>query len=92
MMIYVLICVSLSLAGVAGLQFFYMVYLERIDRERKKRIDQLERRASYLSRRLDEAENQLNDQNNLLETVYHELEKTVIEEEEEVWADVIEEK
>ncbi len=35
MMWYVLIGLSLSLAGVAGLQFFYLIYLERIDREQK---------------------------------------------------------
>ena len=89
MMLYVLICLCLSLAGVAGLQFFYMVYLERIDRERKKRINQLERHARYLGQRLEEAELQLNDQNKLLETVYDELDKEG--EEEEIWADVIEE-
>ncbi len=43
MMIYVLIGLSLSLASVAGLQFFYMAYLERLDREHKKRIRELER-------------------------------------------------
>ncbi len=36
MMLYILIGLSLSLTGVAGLQFFYMMYLERIDREQKK--------------------------------------------------------
>jgi uncharacterized membrane protein len=40
---YVLIGLSLSLACVAGLQFFYMLYLERISDERKKRISELER-------------------------------------------------
>ncbi len=87
---YVLICLCLSLAGVAGLQFFYMVYLERIDRERKKRIYQLERHVKYISGRLEETELQLADQNKLLNEFYDELEDET--EEEEVWADVIEEK
>jgi hypothetical protein len=87
---YVLICLCLSLAGVAGLQFFYMVYLERIDRERKKRIYELERHVKYLSGRLEDAEFQLADQNTLLKEVYDEFEDE--NEEEEVWADVIEER
>jgi 16S rRNA C1402 (ribose-2'-O) methylase RsmI len=90
MMLYVLICLCLSLAGVAGLQFFYMVYLERIDRERKKRINELERHAKYLAHRLEDAEVQLSEQNKLLEAVYDEFEDE--NGEEEVWADVIEER
>ena len=31
MLLYILICVALTLAGVTGLQFTYMFYLERID-------------------------------------------------------------
>ncbi len=84
---YVLIGLSLSLAGVAGLQFFYMIYLERIDREQKKRIQELERHCKYLSSRLQEAEQQVADQNDLLETFFEDL-----TDEEEVWADVIEDR
>jgi 16S rRNA C1402 (ribose-2'-O) methylase RsmI len=79
----------LSLAGVAGLQFFYLAYLERIDRERKKRIKELERHIKYLTHRLKDTELQINEQNQLLEAVYEEFDE---EEEEEIWADVIEEK
>lgn len=85
--IYVLIGLSLSLAGVAGLQFFYMIYLERIDREQKKRIRELEQHCKYLSNRVHESEIQIADQNDLLETFFEEL----TDEEDEVWADVIEE-
>lgn len=87
MMWYVLIGLSLSLAGVAGLQFFYMIYLERIDREQKKRIYELERHTKHLSRRLGEAEQQIAQQNEILESMFDET-----EEEEEVWADVIEDR
>ena len=83
---YVLIGLSLSLACVAGLQFFYMLYLERISNERKKRIVELERHSKYLARRLSEAEQQIAEQNEVLETIYGEIE------EEEVWADVIEDR
>jgi hypothetical protein len=87
MTLYILIGLSLSLAGVAGLQFFYMIYLERIDREQKKRIQELERHCKYLSNRLHEAEQQVADQNDLLETFFEDL-----TDEEEVWADVIEDR
>ena len=87
MTLYILIGLSVSLAGVAGLQFFYMIYLERIDREQKKRIQELERHCKYLSNRLHEAEQQVADQNDLLETFFEDL-----TDEEEVWADVIEDR
>ena len=87
MMWYVLIGLSLSLAGVAGLQFFYMIYLERIDREQKKRIHELERHCKHLSNRLQAAEQQISEQNSLLENMIDEF-----DEEEEVWADVIDDR
>jgi len=85
MMLYVLIGLSLSLAGVAGLQFFYLIYLERINNEQKKRIYELERRSKYVSKRLDEAEQQIVQQKEILETVFDEYEDVV-------WADVIEDR
>jgi t-SNARE complex subunit (syntaxin) len=88
MMVYILICLSLSLSGVAGLQFFYMIYLERVDRERQKRIRDLEQHCQFLAKRLRETEAQVNEQNELLETFYEDLE----DEEEEIWADVIDER
>lgn len=90
MMWYVLICLCLSLAGVAGLQFFYMVYLERLDRDKKNRIYELERHSKYLSRRLKDAELQIIEQNSLLESFCEEFVDD--EDEGEVWADVIEER
>jgi hypothetical protein len=84
---YVLIGLSLSLACVAGLQFFYMLYLERISNERKKRIYELERYSRQITRRLSDAEQQISDQNDLLEKMFEEN-----DEEEEIWADVIEDR
>jgi hypothetical protein len=89
MLLYGLICLSLSLAGVAGLQFFYMAYLERLDRTRKRRIYELEQHCKYLTNRLRDAEAQINEQNDLIEAIYDEIET---EDEEEVWADVIEDR
>ncbi|CAN5645128.1 hypothetical protein BH24ACI2_BH24ACI2_03640 [soil metagenome] len=89
MMWYVLIGLSLSLAGVAGLQFFYLVYMERIDREHKKRIHELERHTKYLANRLNEAEQKISEQDNVLESIFDDFTE---EEEEEIWADVIEDR
>jgi uncharacterized membrane protein len=86
-MSYVLIGLSLSLAAVAGLQFFYMIYLERIDREQKKRIHELERHSKHLSKRLSQAEQQIAEQDEILENILDEF-----EDDEEVWADVIEDR
>lgn len=85
-MMYVLICLSLSLAGVAGLQFFYMMYLERLDKDKKKRIRELETRCKYLDKRLHAAEMQVAERDEFIDSIYEE-----VEEGEEVWADVIDE-
>ena len=87
MLLYGLICLSLSLAGVAGLQFFYMAYLERLDRARKRRLHELEQHCKYLTKRLKETESQIAEQNDFIEAIYEES-----EDEEEVWADVIEDR
>ncbi len=87
---YVLIGLSLSLAGVAGLQFFYLIYMERMDREHKKRIHELERHTKYLTHRLNDAEQQIAEQNGVLESFLDEFDETPIED--EVWADVIEDR
>ncbi|NNE99277.1 MAG: hypothetical protein HKN25_09695 [Pyrinomonadaceae bacterium] len=87
MMIYVLICLSLSLAGVAGLQFFYMLYLDRMDKEQKKRLRLLETRCKKLIARLEASETQISEQEKFIQTIYEEL-----GEEEEAWADTIEER
>lgn len=86
MLLYVLIGLCLSLAGVAGLQLMYMFYLDRIDRERKKHVHALETECRRLSRRLDEVESELKVKNEMLAVAYPEFE------DEEHWADVIEER
>lgn len=88
MWMYILICLSLSLAGVAGLQFFYMIYLERIDKDKDNRIRELEKHCRSLTDRLHEAEHRIAEQKDLISSVYEELEE---EELEEIWADVIDE-
>lgn len=82
-MIYVLICISLSFVGIAGLQFLYLAYLERVELEHKKKIRQLERHCKNLSQKLQAAEFQIVKQSKLIEEIY---------ENEEVWAEVIEDR
>lgn len=78
MLYYALIGLSLVLLGVAGLQFAYMFYLERLHAERKKYLTSLEHKCRDLTAKLETAEQRLLH----LEEEYPELK-------DEVWADVI---
>ena len=89
MTIYVLICLSLSLAATAGLQFFYLAYMEKMDKEMKKRLREVERHNRQLQQRLRDAELQIAEQAKLIEAAYDNFED---EDEEEVWADVIDDR
>lgn len=86
MLMYVLICLCLALTGVAGMQMMYMFYLDRIDREKRKRLQELEHQCKVLSTRLKEAQAQIEEQGELLKSFYEEYE------DEELWADVIEDR
>ena len=85
LLMYALICLSLALLGVAGLQFIYLFYLDRVDKERKKLIHRLEAECRRLSSRLNEAEAKIAEQEELLVKVNPEAG-------EEVWADIIDER
>ncbi len=86
MLYYLLIGLCLALVGVAGLQFMYMFYIDRLDRERKKRLVELEHRCKQLSQRLAEAEFKVAEQKEVIESLDFYDGET-----EEAWADVIEE-
>ena len=86
MLVYVLIGLCLSLAGVAGLQLMYMFYIDRLDKERKKRVHELEVEYKRLSARLAEAESELEAKNEMLATAFPEYE------DEEAWADLIDDR
>ncbi len=87
MLFVALIGLSFVLVGIVGLQFSYMFYLDRLHIERRKHITELERKCSQLSDRLERAEKQIAEQDRLLETAYPGLKK-----DDEVWADVIEDR
>lgn len=66
---YALICVSLVLLGVAGLQFMYLFYVDRLYRERKKYLQDLEYRYARLTARLEYAEKKLAEQAETIATL-----------------------
>lgn len=87
MLMYSLIGLSLVLLGIVGLQFSYLFYIDRIYRERKTYLRALESKHARLNHRLEAAERRIAEQNDLLADIYPELGR-----EEEVWADVIEDR
>ena len=86
MLLYVLIGLCLTLAGVAGLQMTFMFYLDRIDKERKKRLHEVERKCSKLIARLEAAEKRIEEQDAIIDTLYAETNG------DEPWADVLDER
>ncbi len=87
MLIFALICLSLSLTGVAGMQFFYLLYLERVGKEYKKRVRELEKTCFSLSNRLERAENMIRLRSRSVEETDEEFTS-----DEEVWADIIDDR
>lgn len=87
MLYYVLICLSLALTGVAGLQMAYLFYIDKLDKERKKRLRYLERRCKSLMLRLEQAERRIEEQEMLLDSIYPGSDP-----ENETWSDIIDER
>jgi hypothetical protein len=84
-MMYALICLSLALLGIAGLQFTYLFYLDKVDKERRRLIHELECECRHLTTRLTEAEVKLAEQEKMLFKIYPESG-------DEIWADIIDER
>lgn len=82
----ILIGIALVLVGVAGLQFSYMFYLDRLHRDRKRHLRHLERRNIRLAEKLEAAEQKIADQTAIIEKVCPEYIY-----DEEPWAEIIEE-
>jgi len=81
MLMYALIGLSLVLVGVAGLQFAYLFYIERVFRERQKYLHNLELRHRAVKAKLAEAERRIGKQDEMLGSANLN----------EEWAEVIEE-
>lgn len=84
-MIYVLIFISLTLASIAAFQFLYLFFLERVEIEHKKKIRELERHCKHLTAKLHDAERQIAEQSEIIGSISG-------NNDEEIWADVIEER
>lgn len=91
MLDYVLILLLFVLLGVAGLQFSYMFYLDRLDRERKSYLRDLERRTRRLNEKLERAEAKIAEQSAQIVKLLPEC-LGVFDPEDEAWADIIEER
>ncbi len=89
MLMYTLICLLFVLIGITGFQFAYMFYFDRIDRERKKHVRSLEKRAERLAIRLERAEIKLAEQTALLELYKPTAETGPAED--DAWAEVLDE-
>lgn len=87
MLLYVLIGLSLVLVGIAGLQFTYLFYVDRLYRERKNYIQVLEQKCARLNNRLESAERKIDRQNEMLAVMTAEPGM-----EDELWADVIDDR
>jgi hypothetical protein len=85
MLMYVLIGLCLVLVGITGLQFTYLAYVDRMNRERRKYLKGLEHKYAELSARLEHAERRVAEQNDQLERLYPGMT-------EEAWADVIDDR
>jgi t-SNARE complex subunit (syntaxin) len=85
MLMYVLVGLCLVLLGIAGLQFTYLAYVDRMNNERRKYLKSLEKKYADLSARLTQAERRVAEQDELLE----QLSPAVTE---DSWADVIEDR
>ena len=86
MLMYVLIGLSLVLTGVAGLQFTYLFYVDRVLRDRKSHLRQIESERRALAYELEAANKLIAEQKALIDEAYPAIGR------EEDWADVIEER
>lgn len=87
MLMYALLGLCLVLVGVAGLQFSYLFYVDRIYRERKKYLQSLEQKYARMTERLQAAEKRVCEQNDLSRVL---IPAPGIED--DAWADVIEDR
>ena len=87
MLMYALIGLSLVLVGIAGLQFSYLFYADRLDRERRQHLIKLEHRCAALRSDLAAAQQKVVEQESLIRSLAPDL---VLDD--EVWVDLIEER
>jgi hypothetical protein len=84
MLLFALIGLCLILLGIVGLQFTYMFYVDRMYNERRKHMHDLEHRSGKLAEQLEDAHRRIAEQSELL--------KNARLNEEEAWADLIDDR
>ena len=87
MLSFFLIGLSLVLTGIVGLLFFYLFYLDRVFRERKKYLHKLEKRSEWLAEQLDASNELIAKQRKLIDTQHPKTEIL-----DDAWAEVIDER
>jgi hypothetical protein len=65
--------IALTLACVAGFEFFYLMYLEAVNRQQKRRIRQLERKLREVADELESAQSVLEEMQAEQEEAWPEL-------------------
>ena len=80
---------ALTMTGVAGMEFFYLLYLDSVIKQHKRHIAELERQCNSILHLLHETELKLDE----IHTVSHQefFIEEVLEEREEVWPETIDE-
>lgn len=85
-MIYLVFAVAIALLCLAALEFYYVLFLEGVVRQHKRRVVELERENEELARELQEAEALLEESEGAEETGEDEKEDG----DEQTWPEVLE--
>jgi Tfp pilus assembly protein PilN len=72
-MLYVVLIIAIVLACVAGLQYFYLMFIEARSRQERRRIAELEQQNAELLRELESVETQLAERRRLDGDIWPEL-------------------
>jgi hypothetical protein len=81
-MIYVVLVLALALACVAGVQLFYIMFLQTVGHHDRRRLEQLERR-------LKETEGELQTTSHELSLVEEQLAAAALKAEKDNWPEII---
>lgn len=81
--------VALTMAGIAGMEFFYLLYLDSVIKQHKRHIAELERQCNSILTLLHETENKLDEIHSIAPQIIIEEEIEGSEILEESWPETI---
>ena len=81
-MVYFLLILALALVCMAGLLFFYMMFLQAVSRHDKRRIEELEKELRKMQGELDRTAHEL-------ETAEQNLAQSLAEHRNDAWPEII---